>query len=229
MEQGLLSRGSPVKPRQASTPSKIVCGDARHPAVVSYSVRPFIEARRRAGPTEFDPRLGEPPRIEPRGRIRAFWTALVFRGLRPPARGLSPRGRPGSSRADRLGATSPPDQRHRNHARRRGSGGSGDPRFRLVVPLLERPRRPRPRMGLSGKHRACRMVNSNAGRDPARRGLLDRGPSTRSAGADRLDSQTAESRCRLARLEMAVHLSGSGRRCGQPARRARRTRRSVSA
>ena len=50
-----------------------------------------------------------------------------------------------------------------------------------------------------------------AGRDPAGRGLLDRFPSARSAGAHPGECQTAAGRGRRARLEMAVHLSRSGR------------------
>ena len=72
-------------------------------------------------------------------------------------------------------------------------------------------------LAYQGQYRVCRLVDPGVGRDPARRGHLDRRPSAGSAGADPRGRQAAPGRRRLARLEMAVHLPRSGHRRGQSA------------
>ena len=81
----------------------------------------------------------------------------------------------------------------------------------------------RPDLGLFRPHRARRLVDPAAGDHPARRRRLDRlaRPRSGQAAGDR-QTQAARGPGRLARLEVAVHLSGPGRRERQPARRSGR-------
>ena len=136
-------------------------------------------------------------------------------------------GPPRSARPGGAGRTHHPDRLAGHHAGDRRADDPRDVRLRLVVPRLEHPRPLPARLGVLRRHRARRLVDPVHGDHPARRrgvaGLVrarpcqaGRCPPVRGA------ARAARDPGRVARLEVAVHLSprGSGER--EPAGGARR-------
>ena len=103
------------------------------------------------------------------------------------------------------------------------AGDRADPGLRLVVPRRQHQGALPAGLGVFRPGRAGRLVDPGAGRDVPGRHRLDRHARPRSAQAARLaHGQAARDPGRVARLEVAVHLSRAGRRQRQPPRRAGR-------
>ena len=153
-----------------------------------------------------------------RAPASALAPALLARRVRAAAARFVSTGRhPGSAGADRGGAAASPDQLDGDHARRRGSGDPGHVGVRLVVPVIQHPRQPRHGRAYEGR------IEFVVWSIPALIVILLGGVIW--IGSHQLDPRApipgecrpAAGRRRGARLEMAVHLSRSGRRRRQSA------------